>query len=176
MADAKHYGLIAVMVYRMSSSDKIHHRYDGNKPIVGLAQEVPEKAFKGATVTSCTTFQQQPTDRPEWADGRPESVFQDPLKRPCAIFEFRYRSKDGVLQRPNPVDNMSIEELRRLAFIGYNHENNDMVKQDPDHKVKHEDGEDVANRKRSASGTEETPRKRYKETVRDDGKVEVDLE
>ncbi|KAK7936089.1 hypothetical protein PG985_001584 [Apiospora marii] len=182
MGNAKRYGSIAVIVYRMSSSKFVKRKNYSKAPPANLPQEVPEKVFKGAAVTHCTTFEHQSrTGRPRWVDYYEENIFQDPLKRPCAVFEFRYRSKEGlyqegVLERPDPVDDMSPEELRRLARIGLDHESNNVAKQDPDQKIKQEGAGDVLNRKRFASGTADSPRKRYKETVRDDGKVEVDLE
>ncbi|KAK8065027.1 hypothetical protein PG997_011774 [Apiospora hydei] len=181
VSDAKSYGLLAVLVYRMSASEIIQQVNVSRSEPRGLAQEVPEKALKGVAVTSCTTFGSKPTAKPDWAIQRQEHVYQDPLQRPCAVFEFRYRSKEGlyqegVLERPDPMDEMSPDELLRLARIGYRHESTDTVKQDIDRKIKQEDGGDSSNRKRSASAAMEPPRKRYKETVRDDGKVEVDLD
>ncbi|KAK7968058.1 uncharacterized protein PG986_002335 [Apiospora aurea] len=181
MSDARSYGLLAVLVYRMSASEIIQEVNPSFSEPHGLAQEVPEKTLEGLAVTSCTTFDSKPTTKPKWATESQEDVYQDPLQRPCAVFEFRYRSKEGlyqegVIERPDPVDEMSIEELRRLARISFNQKNKDVVKQETDRKIKQEDGGDSSNRKRSASATVEPPRKIYKETVRDDGKVEVDLD
>lgn len=92
MSNSKHYGLIAVTVYRMSSSDIVkRHGYSTSAPIA-LPQEVPEKIMKGAAVTNCTTFERGPMDKPNWVEEAQEDIYQDPLKRPCAVFEFRYRS------------------------------------------------------------------------------------
>ncbi|KAK8064255.1 hypothetical protein PG996_008907 [Apiospora saccharicola] len=177
--DAKYYGLIRVVCYRMSASTVPEPSlYYWDKPPT-LDREVPEKAFKGTTVSSRSTYESKP--HPSFVAMTQEDVFSDPLKLPCAIFEFRYRSKEalyqeGVLERPDAVDEMSPEELRRLARNWLNHEKQGDVKQDGDRKIKRENHDNAFNRKRSASHTIEPEQKRYKETVRDDGKVEIDLE
>ncbi|KAK8058039.1 hypothetical protein PG994_008487 [Apiospora phragmitis] len=199
MQSEKLYGLIKVTVYRMAASSKIYHEPDYREsPPRIFPQEIPEKVLKGAVVTTRSTFDTAPTTKPTWAIEEQSDAFQDPLERPCAVFEFRYRSKgkesyqyvqryttnlfseglyqEGVLERPDPVDSMSIDELRQFARAGYSHMNTGKVKQDHDQKIKRENGGDVSNRKRSASGNVELPRKRYKEMVRKDGKVEIDVD
>ncbi|KAK8032629.1 hypothetical protein PG990_002363 [Apiospora arundinis] len=168
MREAKRYGLIAVKVFRMSASAVENDDYCDEEELRGLPQEIPEKATKGAAITTCTAFERAPGSKP---DAGNEDIFQDPSKRPCAVFEFRYRSKEGlyqegILERPDAVDLMAPDELRRLARNWLNQEN----------KVKQENGGTALDRKRSASRTIEPARKRYKETVRGDGKTEIELD
>ncbi|KAK8857292.1 hypothetical protein PGQ11_013204 [Apiospora arundinis] len=168
MREAKSYGLIAVKVFRMSASAVENDDYCDEEELRGLPQEIPEKATKGAAITTCTAFERAPGSKP---DAENEDIFQDPSKRPCAVFEFCYRSREGlyqegILERPDAVDLIAPDELRRLARNWLNQEN----------KVKQENGGTALDRKRSASRTIEPARKRYKETVRGDGKTEIDLD
>ncbi|KAK7936087.1 hypothetical protein PG985_001582 [Apiospora marii] len=53
--------------------------------------------------------------------------YQDDMRRPCAIFEFRYRSKqelvgEEVIPDLDPIDGLSNEEIRRLALVGLEYE------------------------------------------------------
>ncbi|KAK6840682.1 hypothetical protein PG995_015892 [Apiospora arundinis] len=178
MREAKSYGLIAVKVFHMSASAVEKEDYCYEEGLRGLPQEIPEKATKGAAITTCTAFESAPGPKP---DARNEDIFQDPSKRPCAVFEFRYRSKEGlyqegILERPDAVDLMAPDELRRLVRNWLNQENKDRIKRDEDTKVQQESGGIALDRKRSASRAIEPARKRYKETVRDDGKTEIELD
>ncbi|KAK8112310.1 uncharacterized protein PG998_008767 [Apiospora kogelbergensis] len=181
LRNANRYAKIMVAVYRMSYS-RTRNNHSLKEAPIGLAQSIPKNALKGSTITTINKFDAQPCARPRWAGKKQISELRDPLKRPCAIFEFRYRSKEGlyqegVLERPDPMDSMSPEELRRLARIGLNHESEGGIKRDEDDvEIKQENGETALNRKRSASSAMELSLKRYKETIRNDGKVEIDLD
>ncbi|KAK8034029.1 hypothetical protein PG993_009024 [Apiospora rasikravindrae] len=194
----KLYGRIRVKCYRMAASELVEQEL---KPIEApecLAEEVPKEVWKGNVVTSRSNFSTSPLGYQPRSFLEQEEIFIDPLKRPFAVFEFRYRSRgvynmidrlsswltngseglyqEGILKRPHAVDNMSQDELRRLARLYMDQENDAQPKREADQAIKNEDDGAAPNLKRSALSATEAPRKRYKETVRGDGKVEIDLD
>ncbi|KAI5927317.1 hypothetical protein F4810DRAFT_706687 [Camillea tinctor] len=177
---AKGLGILKVYVYEMEDTDKTH-KPSYNINIYRMDDlEISEKATKGRILTNAVKFgepkiSQKPKDEPE-------SVFTDPEKRPLAIFEFIYMSKEGlikegVLPEPLPIDKMDNDELRKWAREQYIKERDRSVKDEKDPKVKKEGDEaPQSGRKRGPEGTEAPLAKRYKESRRSDGRVEIDLE
>ncbi|RYP53125.1 hypothetical protein DL769_010561 [Monosporascus sp. CRB-8-3] len=125
---------------------------------------VHEKALKGQCVTN----------RVDYVPGKPGiptpqrqvDVYQDLLKRPFAVFEFRYRSREGliaegIIPRPTPMDDMDEQQLRQFALKLYRE------KEDRDMSVKSEvktDRETQGGVKRNREESGLTPTKRSKGT------------
>ncbi|RYP08726.1 hypothetical protein DL764_001746 [Monosporascus ibericus] len=125
---------------------------------------VLEKALKGRAVThkiDCAPGKPGIPSRPRQVD-----AYQDPLKRPFAVFEFRYRSREGliaesVIPRPTPMGDMDEQQLRQFALQLYR------GKEDRDMSVKSEvkTGREARGRvKRRREESELTPTKRSKGT------------
>ncbi|KAI0127031.1 hypothetical protein BJ170DRAFT_695414 [Xylariales sp. AK1849] len=160
MHKAKHYGSLLVRVYRMNYSGSKEKELCPVYRLSSTTNEVPEKAPAPAPML--------------------KNNYYDPLQRPMAVFEFRYRSQEGLIQegiipRPTPVDDMGEQELREFARQFWKEDS--FQSEIKEERVKQE-GDDGASssRKRIATAGLQTPAKRYKETVRVDGKVEVDLD
>ncbi|EAA35602.1 hypothetical protein GE21DRAFT_2614 [Neurospora crassa] len=90
---AKHYGTLVVNLYlRVKTGGVIPFRdIDGPIPILSVG----EKDLKGKAVDSKVSFESEPIDRPGQVA---TSRNVDPHHRPIAVFEFRYRTMEGLLQ------------------------------------------------------------------------------
>ncbi|KAK3683952.1 hypothetical protein B0T22DRAFT_266766 [Podospora appendiculata] len=117
---AKNLGTLKVLIYHMKPSVELRgppKTFDRGLVVMKVA----EKALKGRAIDCRTNFDCVPRSSRRPSETRP--AFEDPERRPFAIFEFRYRSKEGLMQegiipRPRPadeVDDMSEAEARRLA-------------------------------------------------------------
>ncbi|ROW06413.1 hypothetical protein VMCG_04360 [Cytospora schulzeri] len=120
---AKNLGLIQAVVYRIIvTGRKAKTRTSYAPKIAEGGISLAEKALKGKAISHGTTFSD-----PIKYDASPVDVtFVDSLGSPLAVFYFKYRSKESLQQEliiPRPrslsiepdVDNLSPEELRRLA-------------------------------------------------------------
>ncbi|KAI1075008.1 hypothetical protein F5B20DRAFT_573726 [Whalleya microplaca] len=178
---AKRYGILRTLVYRMKPSTVVRDLSNMGSPCPEeTSTNVPEKALKGRTITHNVQYS-RPL-RVCTPEDEPEDVYQDPSERPFAIFEFRYMSKEGliregILPNPTPIDNMNHDELVRYARDMYLKEQERALNQESNNQItkKEEDECSQGIRKRAHNSTEGNPAKRYKETQREDGKVEVDL-
>ncbi|KAI1503016.1 hypothetical protein F5X99DRAFT_426600 [Biscogniauxia marginata] len=180
MTSAKGLGTLRVYVYEMQFTQKI--RQDNISTSIFATEEptIPEQAIKGRNMTHVVQF-----GKPEEYGSltkNPEDVFLDPEKRPFAIFEFIYLSKEGlikegVLPEPLPIDNMDPDELRRWAREQFLKDRDRSVKEEINSRAikKEEDQEPSGNRKRGPASAEAPAAKRYKENQREDGRVEIDL-
>ncbi|KAK3986058.1 hypothetical protein QBC44DRAFT_403233 [Cladorrhinum sp. PSN332] len=116
---AKHCGTLKVYLYRMNRGDK--YSRDGtehNNSHIKPPKELPEKALKGRSI-GCVAGTTPGLKRD--AGFSYASNYADIRRRPFAIFEFRYRSKkglvaEGIIPRPtvlDEVEEMSDGEVRR---------------------------------------------------------------
>jgi hypothetical protein len=89
MKRAKSLGSIRLLVYDMESTTETERGYSGHRDmsITGIS----EKAIKGKAVTS--SVQYGPAEKCPPLTVKPKDVYHHPLKLPCAVFEFRYRSR-----------------------------------------------------------------------------------
>ncbi|KAI1486337.1 hypothetical protein F5X96DRAFT_682104 [Biscogniauxia mediterranea] len=176
---AKSLGILKVYVYEMKDTQEIREDY-----VTDICDtedtEIAEKATKGRNLTNAVKFGEPEEFKPP--SDQPEDVFVDPQKRPFAIFEFIYMSRDGlikegILPQPLPFDNMDLEELRRWAREQYIKERDLSVKDEKNSTIiKKEEHQELQSSLKRGPGDTETPTpKRYKESRRDDGKVEIDL-
>ncbi|RYP17786.1 hypothetical protein DL766_008819 [Monosporascus sp. MC13-8B] len=156
--EVKRLGTLQILVYNMMFSNETYTPAICARPSTG---PVHEKALKGRTVSH----------KVDYSPGKPcipspgqVGVYQDPLKRPFAVFEFRYRSREdliaeGIVPRPTPIDDMDEQQLRQFALKLYRE------KEDRDKSVKREvktERETQGGVKRSREGSELTPAKRSK--------------
>ncbi|KAI0004694.1 hypothetical protein F4779DRAFT_633916 [Xylariaceae sp. FL0662B] len=177
---AKKYGVLQILVYQMRLTTKTHRRTDFGGPRASeTSTQVPEKALKGRIVTHNV---QRGRPRPSLPPKeQPENVFEDPFKRPFAVFEFLYLSKEGLIREsilpgPTPLDNLNYDELMRYARGQYLKEQKRTLEENYSARIKKEnDDHPEGNRKRSHGSMEGNIAKRHKESHREDGKVEVDL-
>ncbi|KAK3954930.1 hypothetical protein QBC32DRAFT_68765 [Pseudoneurospora amorphoporcata] len=107
--EANKYGtlLIKLELVRIKESlSTAGHNISTPKPAV---MGVAEKALKGKAVDSRTTFQSEPTHVPNFA----AIDYSDSKRRPFAIFEFRYRTMEGLIREsivPRPEEVIDVEE------------------------------------------------------------------
>ncbi|EGZ76105.1 hypothetical protein NEUTE2DRAFT_50274 [Neurospora tetrasperma FGSC 2509] len=90
---ARHYGTLVVNLYLRVKTGRVISFRDIDGPIPILS--VGEKDLKGKAVDSKVSFESEPIDRPGQVA---ISRNVDPHNRPIAIFEFRYRTMEGLLQ------------------------------------------------------------------------------
>ncbi|RYP67738.1 hypothetical protein DL771_007071 [Monosporascus sp. 5C6A] len=165
MYKAQRLGTLQILVYNMMFSNKTHTPAAFPPPNTG---PVHDKALKGRTVTHKVDYAPGVPAIP--TPQRQIAVYQDPLKRPFAVFEFRYRSREsliaeGIVPRPTPMDDMDEQQLRQFALKLYREkEDRDMsVKSEVKSKVKTE-RETQGGVKRGREKSELTPAKRSKGT------------
>ncbi|KAK3498083.1 uncharacterized protein B0T23DRAFT_100944 [Neurospora hispaniola] len=91
--DAKHYGTLIVNLYLKVDTGRVAFIRDkySPKPILSVG----EKDLKGKAVDSKVNFVSEPIDYPGQVA---TSRNVDPHNRPIAVFEFRYRTMEGLLQ------------------------------------------------------------------------------
>lgn len=96
---ARKLGTLRLLVYEMKHAEA--NKKDPRTPCrtsTSLHNHVMEKALKGRALDCAVSYgPAEPSDRIV----EPENIFEDPLKRPCAVFEFRYRSR-GENRRMTP--------------------------------------------------------------------------
>ncbi|KAF7532308.1 hypothetical protein G7054_g8058 [Neopestalotiopsis clavispora] len=161
---AQSFGTLRVFVYKMNQSNiqssvrdfPTHSTFD-----------VPEAALKGQDQPLSVHFDTERTSAPQLA--RPTDVYQDPQQLPCAVFEFRYRSREGTI--PNPQNlvgaNSRLDEdvgKKEHAESPESATRNSPLPPSDTMKRKHQD---------TASLPKTTP---YKETEQKDGTIVIDLD
>ncbi|KAK0669074.1 hypothetical protein QBC41DRAFT_112508 [Cercophora samala] len=121
-AQAKETGVLKVQFYHMDRSTYAPKSLvldDGSEAKVTLA----EKALKGKAVDCVASSVTRPAREPGLF---PTDNFHDSKKRPFAIFEFRYRSREGLIKEgivPRPTVSDEVEEMsetdvrRKLAEL-----------------------------------------------------------
>ncbi|KAI1121292.1 hypothetical protein F5Y10DRAFT_272233 [Nemania abortiva] len=178
-ADTMSLGTIRILVYRMGPSHYVPVKPEDCFLPENIMGKVAEKALKGRALYAISGFGKGMDSSPTTT--LIENNFQDPEQRPCAIFEFRYRTKDGlieerILPRPTPIDSMSEKEVRDYAMKAYLEREKSAKKEleSRDLKTEHKTLPNSSAKRPITSG-EELPSKRYKETKREDGSIEIDL-
>ncbi|KAI0409813.1 hypothetical protein F4802DRAFT_611494 [Xylaria palmicola] len=118
VANSKYLGTIRVLVYKMLASPSEAR----SSPLLFTPRDhIAEKALGGRVLHVSVGFGWEvlahaPVDY--------KDCYQDPGKQPCAIFEFRYRTRVGltkelILPPPNPIDFMTDSEVREYAKKAY---------------------------------------------------------
>ncbi|KAK4202971.1 hypothetical protein QBC40DRAFT_275628 [Triangularia verruculosa] len=121
MARAKECGVLKVLLYHMEDSNG-QYRPNGTSVYPESSAEartaMAEKVFKGRAVDCVTSVVSEPSKGPT---RHLVDIYHDRKRRPFAIFEFRYRSKDGLIKEgiispptvSDEVEEMSEGEVRR---------------------------------------------------------------
>ncbi|KAK4161107.1 hypothetical protein QBC43DRAFT_100039 [Cladorrhinum sp. PSN259] len=111
MKATKEFGCLKVRVFRLDEGEKyILDRIPARDPYSEQPLQFSEKALKGRAVDCVTSFTEEPSS------GRGATYkrnYTDRLKRPFALFEFRYRSKKGLMAEgiiPRPVEIVDKDE------------------------------------------------------------------
>ncbi|KAM7194645.1 hypothetical protein V8F20_007837 [Naviculisporaceae sp. PSN 640] len=178
--EATHWGVLMLKCYHGAAEQPVSNpsRLDDLPP--PKETSVSEKALKGRALDCITTFD-NPTTEP-WYQRMIIPYTDRKKRRPFAIFEFRYRThegliKEGVIPRtatPTAADRvreMSDDEVRRLAqelLAERERAKTPAVKEEIKRGVKREI--DLTDEGSTANFEE-----RYKSRRRDDGHVEIDL-
>ncbi|KAK1752692.1 hypothetical protein QBC47DRAFT_389113 [Echria macrotheca] len=182
---AKSVGVIRLSFYHLEDSTEV--RDSVGAPVQGWAKKVSEKTLKGRAVDCALDLSQtKPTRAP-----RPYTVakFTDRKQRPFAIFEFRYRSmdgliKEGVLRRPGDDDDDDLKFVSSRPQVVKNESNapividgdDDIVEANAPQRVKRERGvKQERGLKRERQDQDEGFRARSKSRRLGDGRVEIDL-
>ncbi|KAK4446404.1 hypothetical protein QBC34DRAFT_305104 [Podospora aff. communis PSN243] len=120
LAKVRSLGVLRVALYHMKSSN-IENVVCGASDLSSL-KNVPEKCLEGRSVDTAASWdiQRSKHQRPFT---KLVDAYEDKSKRPFAVFEFRYRSmdglvKEGIVSRPridDEVQEMTDAEARRLA-------------------------------------------------------------
>ncbi|KAL0475821.1 hypothetical protein QR685DRAFT_60865 [Neurospora intermedia] len=170
----KEYGTLSVKLWHAIDLCRTSAKQACNDPVP--VQSVSEKALKGKSVDSKVHFNSEPSISTSRTSGRFD--FVDPDHRPFAIFEFRYRTMEGLMSEgivPRPVKNeedqvIDLEDAHQIA-----HEPLADVKPDPENTrgVKR-DPEIKRGIKRELVDSTHLP-VCYKLSRLEDGKVEIDL-
>ncbi|KAJ8131516.1 hypothetical protein O1611_g2115 [Lasiodiplodia mahajangana] len=167
-------GTIRILVYRMEFCARLPVPLSSN--IVRPRDEIMEKALQGRALYTIAGFGKEvpiPLPKPSF-----ERKYQDPEGRPCAIFEFRYRTKEGLIEElilspPTPIDSMSEKEVREYARKAYLEREKDKKNQlDP--KIKKEEAAPSCVSKRRSTSENISPSKRYKRTNRKDDSTGIE--
>ncbi|KAK3341891.1 hypothetical protein B0T25DRAFT_559541 [Lasiosphaeria hispida] len=116
---AKCFGRLNVNFFLMKASNMVLHQTALRPSDSGEISRISEKALKGKAVDCKASLRDGQRSGPPSAY-KPENIFDDPKKRPFAVFEFQYRTKDGlvkegILPTPDRVDAMDEAELRRIV-------------------------------------------------------------
>ncbi|KAI0601604.1 hypothetical protein F4775DRAFT_589373 [Biscogniauxia sp. FL1348] len=179
MVKAKTLGTLRVYVYEMKDTQEIR-KIEYETEICDTGEtEIAEKATKGRNLTNSVRFGEPVESKP--VANEPEDVFVDPEERPFAIFEFIYMSKEGliregILPESLPTDDMSLDELRSWAREQLLKERDRPAKDEKSSTITKKENQMSQGGRKRGSGDAETPTpKRYKESRRDDGKVEISL-
>ncbi|KAK0657845.1 hypothetical protein B0T16DRAFT_386311 [Cercophora newfieldiana] len=162
---SKQVGLLRVTMFHMGHGDFVE--YTGSKTdaftVAPPENQLSEKALKGKTLDTQVT----------WGDAtkvstvarRVKAVYHDPMSRPFAVFDFRYRSMAEVAQSMNEAD------ARRLLQELLEQRGNQTVGA-PDNK----DEKPKIKRERDGAPMSDTAfNQRYKARRLESGRFEVDL-
>ncbi|KAM7194648.1 hypothetical protein V8F20_007840 [Naviculisporaceae sp. PSN 640] len=176
----KEWGTLLVKCFHSKKSYKSHSLRDEPVPVntsISGARTVSEKVLKGKSVDALTEFDTKTVAMSQEFNVWP---YLDTKRRPFAIFEFRYRTRNGLIEEgviprpptPTPeetVRDMSEAELRRLAQELLTAER-ERAKATA---IKEENGRRI---KREHEPTSETEfQAKYKARRTDNGQLEVDL-
>ncbi|KAK4680664.1 hypothetical protein QC764_100150 [Podospora pseudoanserina] len=124
-ARAKETGVLKVHLYHMDVSEGYKPQIiSGSGPENETTVTMAEKSLKGRAVDCVTSSVVRP--RADHPGLYPTDNYHDPKKRPFAVFEFRYRSKEGLIKEgiiPRPTVSGDIKEMsetevrRKLAEL-----------------------------------------------------------
>ncbi|KAK3397454.1 hypothetical protein B0T20DRAFT_412344 [Sordaria brevicollis] len=108
--EAKHYGTLLIelhLVRRIPGRSRPYLPRDApNSSVMGIA----EKALKGKAVDTKTTFNSKRITGTMYSA---TVEYSDPKSRPFAVFEFRYRTMEGLIREaivPRPAEVIDVEE------------------------------------------------------------------
>ncbi|KAI0096928.1 hypothetical protein GGR51DRAFT_566914 [Nemania sp. FL0031] len=162
IARSKSLGTLRILVYRMESCLVLPMPPTSKAYIP--RENLAEKALKGRALYAITGFgEEMPASGPTVCRGE---KYQDPEQQPCAIFEFRYRTKEGLIEelivpRPTPIDTMSDQEVREYARKAYL-ERQEYLKSRCDPKIKEEEALPSSSSKRRSTYEDILLPERYK--------------
>ncbi|KAK4182857.1 hypothetical protein QBC35DRAFT_456863 [Podospora australis] len=174
------YGVLRVLVFNMNISQAyVLTGVPNNLPEPKFKTALSETALKGMTIDTAPAFKSQ-----SMISFEPTlqylNDFQDPLRRPIAIFEFRYRTKEGLYKEgvsPRPatieaeVAQMTNREVRQKLAEYMAKERANVILVEPA-AVKKEDSSGLAGVKREGSPA---VLGKHKARRLQDGRVQVDL-
>ncbi|KAM0808601.1 hypothetical protein AB5N19_08944 [Seiridium cardinale] len=171
-AQVRDFGVLRVFVYQMQASADVSTQTYFDAPNE-VEDKIPEKALKGRALSHKVQYDVE--RRSAQPLSRPADVFTHPRRLPYAIFEFRYRSKEGLIQegiirRPPSLGNMNQDEtrLRAPSLV--------RAKRQLPLSVREKQPASTSHRRQRPGATDrESACKRLKETRRADGKVLIDL-
>ncbi|KAK0631407.1 hypothetical protein B0T14DRAFT_572499 [Immersiella caudata] len=120
---SKKVGILRVYLYHVQHGNFVDYQpASGGHHLISKAAAFSEKALKGRTLDTQVSWapMSMAVDPHRKVN---EDIYRDPLKRPFAVFEFRYRTMDGLIQegivpRPPAKDlapKMCEAEARHLA-------------------------------------------------------------
>ncbi|KAK4223448.1 hypothetical protein QBC38DRAFT_373090, partial [Podospora fimiseda] len=181
MEAAKQCGTLWVKLFRMDEGTIVKRKDDGSGTnYLDTPVEFCEKALKGRAVDCVASFT---ATKPVAIRKKVHNCKRtDSRKRPFAVFEFRYRSKEGLMAEgiiPRPAENNPIVKAERSTL--------EQVQQMNDEEVRHRLAELIDQNaaaaqngrravKREASPVDEVKSStRYKTRKLNNGKVEIDL-
>ncbi|KAL8388782.1 hypothetical protein RB599_010106 [Gaeumannomyces hyphopodioides] len=174
---AKSLGVITVKVHHMLRptevrSQRAFHDDKNTGPI-------NEKALKGRALSLRTTTDAEPGSR-SGQSRQYEFNYLDPQRRPFAVFEFRYRTREDLIKEailrapPSPAKKIDDNQLVILIDDEDNDSASRTVKGEA--KVVKEEKKPAAGIKREAGeASQAPPSRRIKQSRRPDGKFLVDL-
>ncbi|KAK3986057.1 hypothetical protein QBC44DRAFT_333913 [Cladorrhinum sp. PSN332] len=115
---AKEFGSLKLSFFRFDSGNRYSLEGSGGvADILNQPKEFSEKALKGRAVDCVSSFTSKPLAKRGYGY---ERNYTHPRKLPFAVFEFRYRSKEGlmaegIIPRPVQVDDDESVEDRPIA-------------------------------------------------------------
>ncbi|KAK8113510.1 hypothetical protein PG984_014036 [Apiospora sp. TS-2023a] len=122
-------GTLRLFVYKMNDSPS-RRVVKGSRLPLSFAddqKQLPREVCKPRALTHQVCFERQFPPNQLLNQEQHYDDYKDDMRRPCAIFEFRYRSKqglleEGVISRIEPIDGLPAEEIKRLARVGLEYE------------------------------------------------------
>ncbi|KAH8199690.1 hypothetical protein TruAng_006159 [Truncatella angustata] len=183
--ETENFGVLRILVFQMQQSTVKTNNYQGRGVEKATIDTLPEKALKGRNITHKAVVESQEIEY--GPPPRRNNVFKHPRGLPLVVFEFRYRSiegliRDRVIPRPLPspsINKMSANEISlfrpRLApgprssgtFLARSKSLLKPKKLPPAMRR--------ARYLQLAEGPQTLPAKRFKESLRADGNVLIDL-
>ncbi|KAK5656938.1 hypothetical protein OQA88_3460 [Cercophora sp. LCS_1] len=174
ISQAKDIGVIRVNVFHMKASNVVAREL--YRTTTHKTATLAEKALKGKAVDAQLGLDTKPFG--STTIYRNEDIFHDSQKRPFAVFDFWYRTKEGlykegILERPrtpDQIDAMNEDGLRRLA--------RELLEKQAtgETRVKSENGDGRAvKRERAETMSDAEFLRRYKGRKMEGGKIEIDL-
>ncbi|KAL8419181.1 hypothetical protein RB594_002402 [Gaeumannomyces avenae] len=176
---AKSLGVITVTVHHLLRPDQVTTpRAFRDETNTG---PVNEKALKGKALSLRAAANPKPGARPKPRSRRYQFKYLDPKRRPFAVFEFRYRTREDLIKeailRAPPSPTQKTHENQPVILIDDEDDGNSsrIVKGEAT-MVKEEKKNAARGIKREAGEASQTPPpRRIKQTRRPDGKFLVDL-